>query len=490
MKPDPKAVKTPSPVPASPAVGKRARTAGKQRSIRAACVVLGVLLVGGGAASCWWWLYRPGLAAPTPPLPDNINKAELRKAIEEARRLVEEKPRSAAAWSNLGLVLLAHKCNAEADTCFAEASRLDPASPYWFYYRYVASLRLNTDPDQILFFLRQADQRAGSLPEDYRVAVRLRLAETLLEREEIAEAEKVYRSGWQMYPKSQRIALGLGHIAFRKGDNQKAVELLTPLQNTPSARHVTQMLAILSQQLNDRAATERFEQRLASLGPDTDWPDPFYTRIYEHESPEMKAKNMVPQLVQQGAYRQAAEMCVARLKEGPQLSLYLGAGVNFVRSRDFDRGLEMLRAAERLEPDNSTIAFAIADGLLQWGNAERERDSASPTSVKYWREAVVSARRAIQLKKSHALAYLVLGQALILLGEPEAAVDELQRGVEYRPELFQLQYYLGLAFLESASLSRPEHYRQATLHLENARKLDPTNPLPVKALERLPMKKG
>jgi tetratricopeptide (TPR) repeat protein len=490
MKPDPTAVKTPSPVPASAAVGGRAMTARIHRSIRVARVVLVVMLVGGGAASGWWWLRRPGIAAPTPPLPDNINKAELRKSIEEARRLVQEKPRSADAWSALGLLLLAHKCNAEADTCFAEASRLDPASPYWFYYRYVASLRLNNDPDQLLYFLRQADQRADLLPEEYRVALRLRLAETLLEREEIAEAEKVYRSEGQKYPKSERVALGLGYIAFRQGDNQKAVELLTPLQITVSARQVTQLLAMLSQKQNDRAATERFEQRLASLGPDTDWPDPFYALIYEYESPEMKAREMVPQLVRQGAYRQAAEICVARLKERPQLSLYLGAGVNFVRSGDFDRGLEMLWAAERLEPDNSTIAFAIAEGLLQWGNAERERDSASPTSMKHWREAVVSARRAVQLKKSHALAYLVLGRALILLGEPEAAVEELQRGVEYRPEFFQLQYYLGLAYLESAGWFRPEHYQQATLHLENARKLDTTNPLPVKALERLHFKKG
>jgi tetratricopeptide (TPR) repeat protein len=418
-------------------------------------------------------------------LPDNITNAELRKAIEDARHRIQEKPQSAYAWSKLGLLLLAHRCNAEADTCFAEASRLEPASPFWVYFRYVASLRLNTDPDQRLSFLRRADKRAGVLPEDFRVALRLRLAEALLEREEIAEAEKVYRSERPRYPRSERVALGLGYIAFRQGDNQQAVALLTPLQNGTASRQVTQLLAIISQQQNDPAATERFEQRLTALRFVNDWPDPFYNMIYEYESPEMKAQASVSWLVQMGRYRQAAELCVQRLKEGPQSSLYLGAGVNYVRAKDFNRGLEMLRGAERLEPHSSSIAFTIADTLLQWGNAERERDSTS--AAKHWREAAESARRAIQLKKSHALAYLVLGQALILLGEPEAAIQELKQGVEYRPELFLLQYYLGLAYLESPG-SRPEYRQQATLHLENARKLDPTNPLPLKALERLGQK--
>jgi predicted Zn-dependent protease len=448
-----------------------------------------VILVGAGVAIYSRRLHRTDTAAPTPPLPDNINNAAFRKSIEEARQRIQEKPQSADAWSKLGLLLLAYKCNAEADTCFTEASRLDPASPYWLYFRYVASLRLNTDPDQRLFFLRQADERSRGLPQDHRLALRLRLAEALLECEEIAEAEQVYGSESKWYPKSERISFGLGYIAFRRGDNQRAVELLTPLQNGTAARQVTQLLAILSRQQNDPAATEQFEQRLAALRFAVDWPDPFYNMINEYDSAETKAGASVSWLVQIGAYRRAAEVCVERLKEGPQSSLYLGAGVNFVRAGDFDRGLEMLREAERMDPNNTTIALAIAEAFLQWGNAERERDATSGASAKHWREAVTAARRAVELKQSHAPAYLVLGQALILLREPEAAVEELKRGVEYRPELFQLQYYLGLAYLESAG-SRAEYYRDARLHLENARKLDPTNPLPVKALERLPTKKN
>src|SRR5262249_33905537 len=157
------------------------------------------------------------------------------------------------------------------------------------------------------------------------------------------------RSEVKWYPRSERVALGLGYIAFRRGDNQRAVELLAPLQNGTAARQVTQLLAILSRQQNDPAASEQFEQRLAALRIAGGWPDPFYSMINEYESPEMKARASVAWLVQIGAYRRAAEVCVEKLKDGPQSSLYVGAGVNFIRAGDFNRGLEMLLAAEQLE---------------------------------------------------------------------------------------------------------------------------------------------
>jgi tetratricopeptide (TPR) repeat protein len=443
------------------------------------------ILVVGGAVAFGWWVARPGVHVVTPPEPENITKAELRKSVEDARRLILEQPQSVKSWSDYGMLLLAHKCYAEADICFAEASRLEPESAEWFYYRYMNSLRLNSDPDRHLEFLRQAEQRAASLPEESRLAVRLRLGELLLEREEIAEAETLYRAEWQKHPGNKRIALGLGRIAFRQGDKQQAVKYLTPLQETPAARQVTLMLAALSQQFKDRAAEALCAERLSVLGMDTDWPDPFYTRMYEYESPEIKAQNKIPRLIQQGSYRQAAELCVARLKDGPDFSLYLGAGVNFVRARDFERGLKMLRSAEQLEPDNPYGTFTIAESLLLWGTVERELNSSSPQAEAHWREAILAAQRTIQLKANHAQAFLVLGQAQLKLGQPEAALEAFQRGVDCRPELFALHYNLGLAHLQSASWFRPRHFLEAARCFENARQLEPANPLPGRMLESL-----
>ncbi|HEY7156296.1 MAG TPA: tetratricopeptide repeat protein, partial [Gemmataceae bacterium] len=83
----------------------------------------------------------------------------------------------------------------------------------------------------------------------------------------------------------------------------------------------------------------------------------------------------------------------------------------------------------------------------------------------------------------HALAYLFWGLALKHLGDSEAAVAPLRRGVACRPEMFQLQLALGEALLESGQR------REAETYLENARYLDPKDSRLLQALERLRGKK-
>jgi predicted Zn-dependent protease len=68
-------------------------------------------------------------------------------------------------------------------------------------------------------------------------------------------------------------------------------------------------------------------------------------------------------------------------------------------------------------------------------------------------------------------------------GEAAAAVEPLMKGVACRPEVFNLQLALGEALLEAKRL--PE----AATHLKNAQKLDPKDPRPGQALERLRKRK-
>ncbi len=114
------------------------------------------LLVLVGAAGAWWWLSRPAPAAIIPPLPENIQDAEVQRALELARQRVLDKPENATAWGYLGKMLLAHLFTREADFCFAQAARLDPAEPIWVYGRGLIALRLDPTPEKGLGLLRQA----------------------------------------------------------------------------------------------------------------------------------------------------------------------------------------------------------------------------------------------------------------------------------------------------------------------------------------------
>ncbi len=476
---------TPSTRPAGTALPPRAQRRG---GIFWLLLVLALFLTGGAAAGWWWWR-RPAVVTPTPPMPENIGDPELRKAVEEARARVQEKPQSADAWSDLGLLLLGHQCYAEADICFAQASLLDSGNARWPYYRSMTAARL--DPDQILPFLREAEQRADSLPEAHRTVLRLRLAETLLERGDMAEAESLFRAEWQSHPDNERAALGLGEVALARGDDQTAARLLSPLTQHREGpqyarKKATLQMAILCRRTGDQAAAERYDRILTTMAADVDWKDPFADSVHDYQAGEVTAKQQIVHYEKKGEFREAAKIYLAWLERGRRTSsTYMGAGVNFVRARDYEQGLALLREGQRLDPNNSYPLFRIAEALFQRATEEREKTPDSPNARTWLREAVEYARQATERKQDYSAAYLMQGQALLLLGEPTAAVEPLWWAAKCRPEKFNQQYYLGLALLESACWYRPHHYREAAIHLQNAREIEPMDPRPTQALERL-----
>jgi tetratricopeptide (TPR) repeat protein len=157
------------------------------------------LLLAGVAAAGWWW-FRPPAATP-PPIPAGIPDAEVQQAIADARQRVLDEPRSAYTWGRLGLVLLAHQFDREADTCFLQAAELAPTDPRWPYARGMVALKLG--PDQALALFRQAAAVAESKPK-YRFALRMRLAESLLEHGHLDEAENIFREEDKRQPVKAR----------------------------------------------------------------------------------------------------------------------------------------------------------------------------------------------------------------------------------------------------------------------------------------------
>src|SRR5260370_29859072 len=149
--------------------------------IGAAILLLAVSVAGG-----WWWLRRP--APVVPPLPGAIEDPEVRGAVERARQKVLDMRNEAAAWGVLGMTLEAHLYEVEADRCFAEAARLDPADARWPYFRGLYALQ--NDPDHAVPLLRQAASKQSS-PETASL-IRLRLAEGPLARPDVGEAAKSF----------------------------------------------------------------------------------------------------------------------------------------------------------------------------------------------------------------------------------------------------------------------------------------------------------
>ena len=420
-----------------------------------------------GAAVGWWW-YNAA-PPPAPPMPRDIEESEVREAIEAARAGVLQEPYSAGAWGRLGMMLLAHLFSEDADRCFAEAARLDPSDARWPYAR--ALIALKRDPDNAVPLLRQAAKGAADAWPDDPSAVPLQLAEALLERGQLDEAEGIFRESLRRKPGDARAELGLGLAAAARGDAQAAGEHLTAARSDPHARKkATVQLAALARARGDPKAADDLDREAAALPDDPPWPDPLLDQVVQLQVGHRGRERREAELEQQRRYAEAAQAYLEEVQERPTARACIGAGLNLARDKQYDQAFPLLRQAVRLDPNSAQAHYTLA--LALFSRAE-ETEQQSPTDqekkeIRDWfQEASGEARRATELRPDHAQAYDFWGLALMHLGDSAGAVAPLRQGVECRPENLELQLHLGEALMASGQA------KEAETHLENARRLAP-----------------
>jgi rhamnogalacturonan acetylesterase len=441
---------------------------------RRLAVVTGLVLVSAVAA---WWCLRPAAKVP-PQVPSAIADDEIRQAVEEARRKVVANPASGEMWGQLGLVLLAHVYDNDAAVCFAEAVRLDPADPRWPYAR--ALIALKREPDQAVPLFLEALKTAGEGRADYQSAACLQIAETLLERWQLDEAAEYFRQELQRHPSSPRAALGLGQIAAARGD-AAATQLLQLAQSSEFGRKkAATLLARLARTRGEEDLAVDLEKQVAALPVDPFWPDPLSDEMIRVEVGRKARERKVDWLEKQRRFDLAAQIWLRQLEKDPtQIEAYVGAGINLVRLNDFHQALPLLRKSIALAPDNAQAHYTLALALLRKAEIAADRDQA----IAGLREVVTEAKKATELKPDDASAFLLWGRSLKFLGRPEEAIAPLRKGVACNPADFDLQFSLGEALLEA------QQELEAKIYLENARELDPKNPLPGRLLDALRQQK-
>jgi tetratricopeptide (TPR) repeat protein len=430
-----------------------------------------------GAVGGWWFWPRP--PAPEPPaVPGDIRDPAVREAIEADRRSVLESPRSADAWGGLGMALLAYLYHEQADRCFAEASRLDPDSARWLYYRY--SIASWLDPPQALPFLQQAVQ-IGSPVSQEQLTLRMQLADLLLEQKQLDAAERLYREELRKQSDQPRAALGLGLVLIARGAPEDAVRYLKTAQASPYTKNrATTQLAILARQRGDNDIAADQEQKAAALPPDPDWPDPFMRAVFQKRVGRAQEMQDVAELEREQRYEEAAAVALRRAEREPNSARHhVSAGLNLARAGRYDRAVEFLKKAIQLEPDNCVPYYDLARTLYERAEAEWKRSPGSADGRKWYTEAAGAAEQATIRKRDHAEAYLIWGRSLLRVGPAVGALAPLQRGVACRPESFGLQLALGETLLETGQR------KDAAIHLENARKLKPDDPQLLEVLKRL-----
>jgi tetratricopeptide (TPR) repeat protein len=440
-------------------------------------VGLALLAAGAGAWSLWRRPRGPAPAAVEPPMPAHVEEAEVREALQRAREGVLSLPGSDVAWGEYGLTLLAHDFAPEAGVCFAEAARLGPDNALWELARGYMAERLA--PETALPHLRRAVE-IGLPTAEAQTALRLHLAEWLLERRDLDGAEAIFRDELGRDPRNMRATFGLGRVALGRDDDREATSLFEAARGWPPARKaVAAHLATLARARGDEAAAARLEAEVAALPDDLPWPGPLDDELVRRQVGSRKLLDEAAALQYAGQLEEAAAVYRRLAATRPTVQAWVGAGLNLARLGRYDEALALLRRAVDLGPQSPQARAALAQTLFARAEAEWARAPGSGRAREWFAEVVEPARRVVELRPSHAHAYLLWGLALRLSGNPASAVAPLRKGALLQPGSFEMHLALGEALLD---LGREQ---EACEHLEKARRLAPDDKRLAEALARL-----
>ena len=347
-----------------------------------------------------------------------FTQRSMKHAVDELRKATEMDPRLGESWSLLAGALSDQRDAAGGLKAIQKAVELRPACAT-DHLLYGSLLTDAGQPEQA-----RAEYKLAALNGPKQAAVRRGYAWWLLRtgREEdrkLAEAEA--SAAVQLEPGDGQAALALG-TARASGpqpasalDPFKSAALLTPDDPAP-ALALSQLLL-----------------RLGNKKESDTW-----RRNYQERQAFAAEKHRLIDAISENPGDAEAQLKLARL-----LGLH-GDVAGAVRHQS---------AARRVPPDSPTALAEAAADLLEGGHAQ---------------DSIPLARRAVEMASSSPRAHMVLGDAILALGDTENALKEYNAAIAWKPELKpKIKAKLQLYYAEKARLPNP-----AAQAFQQARKLE------------------
>jgi tetratricopeptide (TPR) repeat protein len=451
---------------------------------RTLLAIAAIILVGGFATAVWQFTRNPKTPAVTPPevKPDGVDPSVL-ATIEAARKQVVDNRQSTTAWGDYGKTLLAHTFDEEADVCFEQSARLDPDDGRWPYYR--GLFAAGRDPTTAVDHFRRAVARRQPNAAYVSIA-RLRLAEAMLDRQELDEAAILFgdEMACEIESSRARAACGLGLIATTRDDLAAARQHFAAAAASPFARQKAfAQLSRIARLQGDTAEANRYEEEAIRPPPDRPWPDPFIAEANKLRVGQQKTLQEADTLVRRGRPDEAARLLAELARDYPNEQTFQAVGAVFIQIGDYGQAEQALKNCLAFDPTHPQAHHLLASayfqhGELLWNKGECERARA------LFQFAADHARRATERKPDFASAYIYRGRALLYLDQREDAIASLRKAVECRPEITDGHLYLGEAL---AAAGKTDEARSS---LKLATQLaDPSDARPQAALAKLEQKK-
>jgi tetratricopeptide (TPR) repeat protein len=400
--------------PTLPTPSQSSARPARRRQLWLAAALVVMVGIGIGIGLGVWWRPRTP-PAPEPPRPDMTEvDPEVAEAIKAAQERVRQQPRNGTTWGRLGMVFRAHDFAEESSRCFREAERLDPREARWPYL--LGLTLVMTDPDAGVPCLERAVELCG----DHPLAPRLRLAEVLLERGRLDEAQKHLDRARRRERDNPRVQLGLGRLALLRGQWQTALEHLENCLEDEHSRRLAHTLRAEAWTRLQQPEQARADQQQASQAPeDILWPDPYVDETLELQCGlrfRLRQAVVLFKSQRQSEAVQLMEETVSRYPQSGEPSLLLG---------DLWRQLGRMEQAEQALQHSVLADPESADAWFCLGTVQ---------GLKRPREAADSFRRAIRFKPDHALAHFNLGLCLKELKDRPGAAEEFRAALRCRPD--------------------------------------------------------
>lgn len=472
--------KSKRPKPRDPA----ARSA-RRRRLGLACGI--ALLLTAGLCAWRWWPAQPAAisdaaqpaveVAPPPTIETQGVDVAVAQAIDRARQSVQQTPRSADAWGELGMVLLSHNFDAEAATCFAQAAALDRQDARWPYLH--ARSILSTDQQGAVPLLERAVELCANVP----AAPRLTLVETLLQMQQLEQAEPHLAAVLSQDPKNPRARLAAAQLLTLRGDARACVKqlesLLADLQVKPEfAGRNKSLELLLADSLRQVGRTEEAEQhrRRATGQTDPNWPDPYMNQVRDHWIGLKSELVQGDLLYGSKQYEESIALLrktVATYPESIWAKMFLARALIRTGAPDsprLDRELRLQEAQQileeslKLDPNSVETHFWLGVSLSYQNRVA---------------EAVQRYEKAVELKPDFAMAYSNLATCRERLNDPDGTAAALEGAIRAKPDLVRPRILLGALLLKQGKLD------QAESQLRAAHRLEPNDPQIRQLLQQL-----
>ncbi len=355
--------------------------------------------------------------------------AAVTRSIDEAMDAVQKDPRHAQRWGHLGMLLLAHDLFEPAAKCLSEAARLNQSEPLWPYFESIALRTL--DPTTAI----DRSRRAVELFGDGSVVPRTRLADMLIEGEQLDEAETVLSEVIRSEPGNVRAHVALAKLHLLKNQPQRALASIDRARDSTTPTRTMLLLAAEAHRRLGELDAAKKHGELSRTSREIDWDDPIYSQVLTLRT-GLKAKlTEADRLFQQNRVDASIwklEQLVTDYPDSDWARILLARG--YIRKRRLKEAEATLKEALRLNSNSFQAHFRMGVVFQVGGQHNRAIE---------WFE------KTVEIQPSSAVAFKNMALSRFLLDDREGAERDFRRAVEVQPNYFEGHLALGDFYLKS-----------------------------------------